>query len=168
MTAQGLWLFVDDERPAPEGWGLLLTAEYAIESLNACREGGVTVDRLSLDHDLGYTADTVMPVLYWMRDTGFWPRELYVHTANEDAEEVMLGFIREHAPAGTLRGWGCNYWGTGPDSVEQHHPDDVVNAELSAIIARADQVTPEQRLRFPDLGKMREYFAHRAETRYRQ
>ncbi len=110
-------LFVDDERPAPEGWHLATTAEYAIEVLELmhCR-----IIAVSLDHDLGYTTDTVMPVLFWMRDNEFWPEELYVHTANEDAEEVMLGFIRAHAPAGVLRGWGCNFWGTESASQVQN------------------------------------------------
>ncbi|MDH6282919.1 cyclic-phosphate processing receiver domain-containing protein [Prescottella agglutinans] len=115
-----LWVFVDDERPAPKGWELAETAEHAIEFLDYAKRHREPLERLSLDHDLGYTQDTVMPVLFWMRDNNFWPDELYVHTANEDAEEVMLGFIHAHAPAGVLRGWGCNYWGTGPDSVERN------------------------------------------------
>jgi hypothetical protein len=112
-------LFVDDERPAPLSWHLATTAEHAIEVLDDALNFNYCIDILSLDHDLGYTTDTVMPVLEWMRDNKFWPHQLYVHTANEDGEEVMLGFIREHAPAGTLRGYGCNFWGTGSDSVVQ-------------------------------------------------
>lgn len=111
-------LFVDDERPPPDlGWDLVLSAEVAILWLQfRTQVQGLTIDAVSLDHDLGYTSDTVMPVLFWMRDNNCWPRELYVHTANENGEEVMLGFIRQWAPEGTLRGYGCNFWGTGPDS----------------------------------------------------
>lgn len=109
-------LFVDDERPAPDGWVLRMTAEAAIETLRTHRLLRQPIDCLSLDHDLGYATDTVMPVLYWMQKYNFWPVELYVHTANEDGEEVMLGFIEAHAPAGTLKGYGCNFWGTGCDS----------------------------------------------------
>ena len=109
-------LFVDDERPSPPGWILALSAEAAIVFL----ERHADITHLSLDHDLGYTTDTIMPVLFWMRDNNWWPNELYVHTANEDGEEVMLGFIETHAPAGALKGYGCNFWGTGSDSQVQH------------------------------------------------
>ena len=114
-------LFVDDERPAPTGWALATDVEdakFVIAGQILLRDPVVT---LSVDHDLGYR-DTIMPLLVWMRDNVFWPRELYVHTANEDGEEAILGFVREWAPAGVLRGWGCNYWGTGPDSVVRNAP----------------------------------------------
>lgn len=113
-------LFVDDERPAPKGWVLAKTAEEAIAFLSVDQALEVRVGKLSLDHDLGYTDDTVMPVLFWMVEHDYWPEELYIHTANEDAEEVMLNYVRAHAPEGVLRGWGCNFWGTGPDSVERN------------------------------------------------
>lgn len=118
-TDHGVWLFVDDERPAPDGWNLAITAEYAISTLEAYKDSPHTIERLSLDHDLEGD-DTTMPILHWMRDSNFWPDELYVHTANQDAEDDMLAFIHAHAPAGVLRGWGCNYWGTGPDSIERN------------------------------------------------
>ncbi|AVP71281.1 cyclic-phosphate processing receiver domain-containing protein [Prescottella equi] len=122
--AEPIWknLFVDDDRPAPEGWMLFGTAEEAIGGLESLRGRGETVHRLSLDFDLGVRGGTTLPVLEWMRDNAFWPRELYVHTASYDGEALLLEIIREDAPAGTLRGWGCNYWGTGPDSVERNHP----------------------------------------------
>lgn len=109
-------LFVDDERPAPEGWVLAENANDAIVELAFAELHGDQIEVISLDHDLGYS-DTIMPVLVWMRDNTFWPHELYVHTANEDGEEVMLAFIQANAPAGILKGYGCNYWGTGSDSV---------------------------------------------------
>lgn len=108
-------LFVDDERPAPEGWVGAVDvddAKFVIAGQLLIKD---PVTTLSLDHDLGYR-DTIMPLLIWMRDNAFWPKDLYVHTANEDGEEVMLAFIRANAPAGVLKGYGCNYWGTGPDS----------------------------------------------------
>ena len=118
----GIKLFVDDERPRPDdSWVLALCADYAIAVLAEYRDDPTyDVDVISLDHDLGYTTDTIMPVLFWMRDNDYWPRDIYVHTANEDGEEVMLGFIEAHAPAGALKGYGCNFWGTGTDSQIQN------------------------------------------------
>lgn len=109
-------LFVDDERPAPGGWVLARTASEARKIVVPRWIVGRRLDAVSLDYDLGYDDETTMQILHWMRERSAWPRELYVHTANEDAEEVMLAFIRAFAPTGTLRGWGCNFWGTGPDS----------------------------------------------------
>ncbi|WP_016693299.1 hypothetical protein [Rhodococcus rhodochrous] len=44
-----------------------------------------------------------------------------MHTANEDAEEIMLAFIRANmSDDGVLRGYGCNFWGTGSDSQVQN------------------------------------------------
>lgn len=116
----GIDLFVDDERAAPANWDLCRSAEEAIFILSFAYLCGDTIRRLSLDHDLGYTTDTIMPVLHWMRENSFWPKELYVHTANEDGQDVMLAFIRAYAPAGVLRGYGCNFWGTSNESREQN------------------------------------------------
>jgi hypothetical protein len=113
-------LFVDDERRAPRGWILATDCRDAREVLHMMASTGNQLEAVSLDHDLGCSGETIMPLLVAMVDYELWPRELYVHTANEDAEEVMLAFIRAHAPEGTLRGWGCNFWGTGPDGQIQN------------------------------------------------
>ncbi|WP_072689323.1 cyclic-phosphate processing receiver domain-containing protein [Rhodococcus marinonascens] len=119
-------LFVDDERPAPPGWLLATGWREATEVLRICAAAGVGLDALSLDHDLGIGIgigigeETVRPLLEIMQAHTWWPSELFVHTGNEAAEARMLDFIRTHAPAGVLRGWGCNFWGTGPDSQIQN------------------------------------------------
>ena len=119
-------LFVDDERPAPRGWLHAQDCETALGLIRLVEDANYQLEAISLDHDLGCTGETIMPLLMEMNDYGYWPEKLYVHTANEDAEEVMLAFICAHAPEGTLRGYGCNFWGTGNDSVIQNH----VNQEL--------------------------------------
>lgn len=115
-------LFVDDERRAPRGWLLATDCNDAIELLRTCAAAGTNLEAVSLDHDLGCTGETVMPVLEAMRDYNWWPWNLYVHTANEDAEEVMVAFIKANAPADecTLRGYGCNFWGTTNESQIQN------------------------------------------------
>lgn len=113
-------LFVDDERTAPREWLLAQDVHDALELLGLAAASCRQLEAVSLDHDLGCSGETIMPLLVAMNYYNWWPRELYVHTANEDAEEVMLAFIRANAPEGTLRGWGCNFWGTGPDSQIQN------------------------------------------------
>lgn len=117
-------LFVDDERPAPEGWTLAKTSQEALSILAEVRELGRTLDVISLDHDLStvmYEDDTTRPVMLWMCETEWWPTELYVHTANPYGEEWLVGMAQRYAPPGTLKGYGCNFWGTcKSDSIERH------------------------------------------------
>jgi hypothetical protein len=116
-----LMLFVDDERPAPADWILAKTAAEAVDILESFHKMGTLFDVVSLDYDLGVAGGNTEPVLKYFATYKAWPTELYVHTANQDAEELLLAIIAETAPKGTLKGYGCNYWGTGPDSVVQNH-----------------------------------------------
>lgn len=111
-------LFIDDERPRPniKEWSLALTSTAALNYLKYNRSMKIPVHVVSFDHDLG-GEDTTRPVVLWMCENNFWPDEAYVHTGNVIGEEWLVGMIRRYAPAGTLRGYGLNYWGTGPDSV---------------------------------------------------
>lgn len=116
-------LFVDDERPAPEGWVWAKTSEYAINMLERWRDSELgryredaEIEVVSLDHDLGGD-DTARRVVLWMCEHEQWPSEVYVHTGNPIGEEWLVGMVRRYAPPGTLKGYGLNYWGTGPDSV---------------------------------------------------
>lgn len=82
-------LFVDDERPAPEGWVLAKTSSEALTILTKVCELGHTLDAISLDHACG--------------------------------EEWLVGMTQRYAPPGTLKGYGCNFWGTcKSDSIERH------------------------------------------------
>lgn len=117
-------LFVDDERPAPEGWVLAKTSSEALTILTKVHELGHTLDAISLDHDLStvmYEDDTTRPVMLWMCEHEWWPTEVYVHTANPCGEEWLVGMTQRYAPPGTLVGYGCNFWGTcKSDSIERH------------------------------------------------
>lgn len=117
-------LFVDDERPAPEGWVLAKTSHEALTILALAYRDDVPPEAISLDHDLStvmYEDDTTRPVMLWLCEMDWWPTELYVHTANPYGEEWLVGMARRYAPAGTLKGYGCNFWGTcKSDSIERH------------------------------------------------
>lgn len=111
-------LFIDDERPAPKGWELALTSSAALAAIAAQAYDG-PLESVSFDHDLGGD-DTTRPVVLWMCENDHWPESVYVHTGNPIGEEWLVGMVRRYAPAGTLKGFGLNYWGTGPDSVIRH------------------------------------------------
>ncbi len=79
-------IFLDDERPCPEGWALVKTAGDAIYLLDT-----VSVEEISLDHDLGdtehdpeWTGDTVLlhieSKVVWEED--YHAPVIKIHTAN--------------------------------------------------------------------------------------
>ncbi len=76
-------VFLDDVRPAPEGWTRAYTAPEAIALLEA---GSVT--EISLDHDLGdeATCGTGYEVACWIEEAvavrGFAPLTIHIHSAN--------------------------------------------------------------------------------------
>lgn len=86
-------IWVDDLRPAPEGWVWAKTSKHAI-GLLAC---GCPVEALSLDHDLGGD-DTSRAIVLWMCETGNWPVEVRVHSANSVGCEWLEGMIERYHP----------------------------------------------------------------------
>jgi hypothetical protein len=86
-----LWL--DDLRPAPEGWQLATTAREAIQYLEA---GGI--HELSLDHDLGEPLSEVgsgYQVALWLEEQAYFgnwsvvPKHLAIHSANPVGQRNM-------------------------------------------------------------------------------
>jgi hypothetical protein len=93
-----LWL--DDLRPAPEGWTWAKTALEAIRLIDA---GGV--DAISLDHDLGDTGIPEMTgydVALHLAQRAFEgkpvPDLVRVHSANPVGRERIKGVIRRYLP----------------------------------------------------------------------
>lgn len=111
-----LWL--DDLRPAPQGWKWAKTYEEAVEMLV---KNEVTV--ASLDHDLGYgllpddapgewyaggfvpdakydpTLRTGYDLVRWMVQADIWPTEaLGVHSANITGATNMCATIERYGP----------------------------------------------------------------------
>lgn len=87
-------VYLDDERPTPEGWVHVYWPCEAIELL----EGG-EVTEISLDHDLGDDQrGTGYDVVLWIEEAvatrGFVPPKIHVHSANASAREKMLAGVR--------------------------------------------------------------------------
>ena len=71
-----LWL--DDVRPAPEGWAWVKNVQTARVALRLGK-----VSEASLDHDLGEDEPTGYDLVSWMEETGCWPSgQVHVHSAN--------------------------------------------------------------------------------------
>lgn len=87
-----VWL--DDERPAPDGWRRVRWPDEAIALLKTD-----TVTHLSLDHDLGDDErGTGYDVVLWLEEAvatrGFTPPEtIRVHSANSSARLKMQAGI---------------------------------------------------------------------------
>jgi hypothetical protein len=101
-----LKVFLDDERPAPEGWTLARWPEDVIALLTT---GEVEV--LSLDHDLGDDTRTGYDVLTWIEEAvamrGFTPPTITIHSANAGARprmELAIESIRRLALQDAARG----------------------------------------------------------------
>lgn len=82
-------VYLDDERPTPEGWLRVYWPEEAIALL---KQGKVT--EISLDHDLGDDSHgTGYDVVLWIEEAvatrGFLPPKMKVHSANSSAKMKM-------------------------------------------------------------------------------
>ena len=82
-------VFLDDERPIPDGW---VGARWPEEVIRLLEAGGVT--HVSLDHDLGDDErGTGYDVVLWVEEAvatrGFIPPVMTVHSANSSARQKM-------------------------------------------------------------------------------
>jgi hypothetical protein len=82
-------VYLDDERPTPEGWVRVYWPEEAIELLK-----NNTVTHISLDHDLGDDQrGTGYDVVLWIEEAvivdNFTPPHMQVHSSNASARIKM-------------------------------------------------------------------------------
>lgn len=86
-------VYLDDERPTPEGW---VGVRWPAEAIALLQTG--LVEELSLDHDLGDDErGTGYDVVLWIEEAvvvaGFRPPRMTVHSANTSARQKMLAGI---------------------------------------------------------------------------
>ena len=74
-------VYLDDSRPCPAGWMLVMSGELAIQML---KQGAVEV--ISLDHDLGPNKISGYDVVKWIEKevatNNFDPPKIIIHSAN--------------------------------------------------------------------------------------
>ena len=92
-----MFLWIDDLRPAPEGWQWLTSSRTAINLLNWARLMNVRPQAISFDHDLGGD-DTTRPVVLWMCEHEWWPTECFIHSANPVGRDWLAGMINRYGP----------------------------------------------------------------------
>lgn len=86
-------VYLDDERPTPDGW---VSARWPDELIRLLETGDVA--EVSLDHDLGDDErGTGYDVILWIEEAvvlrGFRPPLIHVHSANAAARSRMLAGI---------------------------------------------------------------------------
>jgi hypothetical protein len=97
-----LWL--DDVRPAPEGWERAYSVNEAIALLELA----------SLDHDLGDYADDGgdgFKLVLWIAEHDRWPSQgIRVHSANPPGMLRMLADIDHYGPYERVNGISRGVW----------------------------------------------------------
>jgi hypothetical protein len=96
-------VYLDDERPTPEGWVRVYWPDKAIALLKAGQ-----VQEISLDHDLGNDErGTGYDVVAWIEEAvqlhGFVPPHIKVHSANAPARQRMQAGIDAIVKAASLK-----------------------------------------------------------------
>lgn len=86
-------VYLDDERPTPDGW---VGVRWPAEAIALLQTG--LVEELSLDHDLGDDGrGTGYDVVLWIEEAvvvhGFKAPRIRVHSANSSARQKMLAGI---------------------------------------------------------------------------
>lgn len=89
-----LWL--DDVRPAPDGWTHAHSVNDAIKMVSAAKTNN-NFKAASLDHDLGdFACDggDASNFVKWMAETSSWPTEfIRIHTHNPVERDAMFSNI---------------------------------------------------------------------------
>lgn len=95
-----IWL--DDVRPAPEGWVRALSVRQAINLFLIQDIVRDRVTHVSLDHDLGDEArfgGDGDKLTEWMAEHDTWPSDgLRVHSSNPAGRDTMLRTIDRYGP----------------------------------------------------------------------
>lgn len=86
-------LWIDDERPAPEGFVHAKTSDAALVWLRAV----AVWEEVSFDHDLGGD-DNTRRIMLWMIEEDVWPREITIHTQNRVGRDWLVGMANRYAP----------------------------------------------------------------------
>ena len=94
-------IFVDDTRTRPDGFNALVhSVNEAIAFIEECEKKGMTIDLISLDHDLGEYAkdggDAINLLDYLVENEKFYP--ITFHTANPKGRENMQRIIDRFWP----------------------------------------------------------------------
>lgn len=87
-------LWIDDLRPAPDGWLWVKSSAAAIQVLEERLD---EITDISFDHDLGGD-DTSRPVALWLAEREAFPERVYIHSANIVGRDWLFSLITRYGP----------------------------------------------------------------------
>lgn len=96
----GVKIWLDDLRPAPEGYVLIKSVNDAKQFIEHIEASGGTIEMLDLDHDLGdyaeFGGDAIKLLDYLVESERFYPVKF--HTANPVGRANMERIIKRYWP----------------------------------------------------------------------
>lgn len=91
-------LWIDDVRPAPDGYRLVKSVREAINLICCCDSAFVNIELIDIDHDAGDYANDggdFIKLLDWLEETGRnYP--IRIHSMNPVGIENMRAIIRRN------------------------------------------------------------------------
>ena len=87
-------IYLDDERPCPEGFTLAKNYEEMIDLLEKNKGN---IEEVSLDHDLG-KIKTGYDVCKWFVENNYWVKKIILHSANIVGVQNMMQLLNRYAP----------------------------------------------------------------------
>lgn len=88
---EGIKLWVDDKRPAPQGWIWVKTSDEAKGFIQVNHKD---ITYMSLDHDLAGDYWTGYDLLKWIAQNGYMPTQrMNIHTMNPVGRQNMIGLL---------------------------------------------------------------------------
>ena len=100
MNYNNVKIWVDDLRPAPEGYEGTKSVEETIALIEEIEQNEGSIEIIDLDHDLGdyakYGGDAIKILDYLVEKETFYPIE--IHTANPVGKANMERMIERYWP----------------------------------------------------------------------
>ncbi len=96
-------IYIDDIRDPPDkSWTVIRELSVALDFVKVLEFYDSKIESISFDHDLG-GEDTTRPVMMFLCEKNYWPKNIYIHTANPVGREYLEQLTTRYAPAGILK-----------------------------------------------------------------
>ena len=96
-------IYIDDIREPPDkSWTVIRELNVALDLIKVLEFYDSKIQAISFDHDLGGD-DTTRPIMMFLCEKNYWPKKIYVHTANNVGRQWLEGMANHYGPSGILK-----------------------------------------------------------------
>lgn len=91
-------IYLDDKREFPSkemNYNHARTYDECILWIDYCYDGGITIDNINLDYDLG-SPQTGLDVLKYLHGKKMVPTSITIHSTHHDGVRDMEKYIKQH------------------------------------------------------------------------